>query len=62
MERAGIKELNEIADHDSSLQFDMGFYAGGYAAGDSGIVADARASPMLRHWWTASIFPVKRSA
>ena len=25
MERAGVKELNEIADHDSSLQFDMGF-------------------------------------
>ena len=25
MERAGIKELNEIANHDSSLQFDMGF-------------------------------------
>ena len=28
MERAGIKELNEIADHDSSLQFDMGFTPG----------------------------------
>ncbi len=25
MERAGVKELNEIAHHDSSLQFDMGF-------------------------------------
>ena len=25
MERAGVKELNEIANHDSSLQFDMGF-------------------------------------
>ncbi len=25
MERAGIKELNEIAHHDSSIQFDMGF-------------------------------------
>ncbi len=25
MERAGVKELNEIANHDSSLQFDLGF-------------------------------------
>ena len=28
MERAGVKELNEIANHDSSLQFDMGFVPG----------------------------------
>lgn len=27
MERAGVKELNEIAHHDSSLQFDRGFSA-----------------------------------
>ena len=27
MERAGVKELNEIAHHDSSLQFDKGFSA-----------------------------------
>ena len=28
MERAGMKELNEVAHHDSSLQFDMGFVPG----------------------------------
>ncbi|WP_446830941.1 TonB-dependent receptor [Candidatus Foliamicus sp.] len=28
MERAGVKELNEVAHHDSSLQFDMGFTPG----------------------------------